>query len=76
MSGFTEDELRLAVLKADLLLKTRQGRWETPKAVAMILLAAAAISAAGGLSTWLWPAKPQVITVQVQGPLSVKTLPP
>lgn len=69
MSDITEDELKMAVMKADLILKTRQSRWETPKAVAMVLLAAAAISAAGGLSTWLWPAKPQIITVQFQQPL-------
>ena len=76
MSDVTEDELRVALIKADLYLKTQQSRWETPKAVAMILLAAAAISAAGGLSTWPWPAKPQIITVQVQQPLAVKLVPP
>jgi len=47
-------------------------RWEVPRALAMILLAAAAISAAGGVSTWLWPAKPQAIVVQFQQPLAVK----
>jgi hypothetical protein len=72
MSDLTEDELKLALMKADLLLKTRQSRWEVPRALAMILLAAAAISAAGGLSTWLWPAKPQTIVVQFQQPLAVK----
>ena len=72
MSDLTEDELKLALMKADLLLKTRQSRWEVPRALAMILLAAAAISAAGGLSTWLWPTKPQTIVVQFQQPLAVK----
>jgi hypothetical protein len=42
----------------------------------MIILATAAIFAAGGLSTWLWPAKPQTIIVQFQQPLAVKVLPP
>jgi hypothetical protein len=37
MSDLSEDELRLAAMRADLLLKTRQARWETPKAVAMVL---------------------------------------
>jgi len=72
MSDLTENELKLALMKADLLLKTRQSRWEVPRALAMILLAAAAISAAGGLSTWLWPAKPHTIVVQFQQPLAVK----
>jgi hypothetical protein len=76
MSNLTEDEVRVAVMKADLYLKTRQSWWETPKAIAMILLATAAIFAAGGLSTWLWPAKPQTIIVQFQQPLAVKVLPP
>jgi hypothetical protein len=71
----TEDELRLAAMRADLLLKTRQARWETPKAVAMVLLAAAAISAAGGVATWLWPSRPQSIVVQFQQPLRVQVTP-
>ena len=75
MADLTEDELRLAAMKADLLLKTRQARWETPKAVAMVLLAAAAISAAGGIANWLWPSRPQSIVVQFQQPLAVKVTP-
>jgi hypothetical protein len=75
MSGMTEDELRVAAMKIDLLLKTRQARWETPKAVAMVLLAAAAISAAGGLANWIWPPRPQAIVVQFQQPLAVKVTP-
>jgi hypothetical protein len=71
----TEDELRLAAMRADLLLKTRQARWETPKAVAMVLLAAAAISAAGGIANWLWPSRPQSIVVQFQQPLRVQVTP-
>jgi hypothetical protein len=58
-----------------LLLKTRQSRWETPKAWAMILLAAAAISAAGRLADLISPPKPQTITVQFQQPLAVKVMP-
>jgi hypothetical protein len=76
MSDLTDDELRVALIKADLFLKTQQVRWETRKAVAMILLAAAAIAAACRLSDWLWPPHPQMITVQVQQPLAVKVVPP
>ena len=75
MAELTEDELRLAAMRADLLLKTRQARWETPKAVAMVLLAAAAISAAGGIANWLWPSRPQSIVVQFQQPLRVQVTP-
>jgi hypothetical protein len=75
MSDLSEDELRLAAMRADLLLKTRQARWETPKAVAMVLLAAAAISAAGGIANWLWPSRPQSIVVQFQQPLRVQVTP-
>jgi hypothetical protein len=75
MADLTEDELRLAAMRADLLLKTRQARWETPKAVAMVLLAAAAISAAGGIANWLWPSRPQSIVVQFQQPLRVQVTP-
>jgi hypothetical protein len=57
-----------ALMQADLVLRTRQARWETPKALAMILLAAAAISAAGGLAGHLWPAAPQQITVHFDQP--------
>lgn len=71
----TEDELKAALLNADLYLKTRQGVWETPRAIAMIVLAFAAVFAAGGLSTWLAPAKPQVITVKIEGPLAVTVTP-
>jgi len=67
----TEDELRIAALKVDLLLKGRQAFWEVPKALAMILLAAAAISAAGGLAGQLWPARPQQITVHFDQPIAV-----
>lgn len=68
----TEDELRVAMLKVDLLLKGRQAFWEVPKAIAMILLAAAAISAAGGLAGHLWPGSPQQITVHFDQPVKLQ----
>jgi len=37
----SEDELRMAVLKIDLLLKRRQAIWEIPKALAALAAAAA-----------------------------------
>ena len=68
----TEEEIRTELLKIDLLLKSRQTFWEPAKALAMILIAAAAISAAGGLAGHLWPQGPQQITVKFEQPLAVK----
>jgi hypothetical protein len=62
----TEDELRDVV---QARLYGRQARWEMPKAVAMILLASAAISASARLADWLYPPRPQLITVHIEGPL-------
>ena len=42
------------------------------KAVAIILIAAAAISAAGRLAGHLWPPGPQQIIVRLEQPLAVK----
>jgi hypothetical protein len=64
------------LLDADLRYRARQSFWETPRAIAMIVLAFAATFAAGGVSNWLWPSRPQTIVVQFQQPLAVKMLPP
>lgn len=49
--------------------------WESVKAVAMILIAAAAISAAGGLAGHFWPAKPQQIIVNFgDQPINVRII--
>jgi hypothetical protein len=60
------------LLLADLRYRRRQSFWESPKALAMLALAFAATFAAGGLSNWLFPGKPQIITVQFEQPLTVK----
>lgn len=41
-------------------------RWETPKAIAVIVLAAVAIAAAGRLADWVSPPKPQVVIVHME----------
>ena len=61
-----------ALLHAQLRLADRQARWETPKATAIVVLAAAAIAAAGGLAGWLLPARPQQIIVHFDQPLAGK----
>lgn len=59
----TEEELREA------RLANRQAVWEVPKAVAMILLAAAAIAASPRLADWIYPPRAQVITIHLDQPL-------
>jgi hypothetical protein len=77
MSGMTEDELKVALMKADLYLKTQQGWWETPRNLALIVGTAAAILAAvfGILGYKLGSQPPQAIVVQFQQPLAVKMIP-
>jgi hypothetical protein len=73
MSGVTEDDLRVAVMKVDLLLKRRQSFWETPRNLALILTAVAAIA---GFIGFRLGAQPQSIVVHFDQPLAVKLTPP
>jgi hypothetical protein len=57
-------------MKADLLLKTRQGFWESPRNLAIIVGAVAAIAGLIGFKLGSQP--PQAIVVQFQQPLAVK----
>lgn len=57
----TEDELR----EAQVRLYRQQTRWEVPKALAMIFLAAAAISASARLVDWIYPPRLQTIVVHM-----------
>ena len=70
MSDLTEDELKVALMKADLLLKTRQGFWESPRNLAIVVGAVAAIAGLIGFKLGSQP--PQAIVVQFQQPLAVK----
>jgi uncharacterized membrane protein len=75
MADVTEDELRLAIMKIDLLLKQRQFGWERPRAVAMVLLAVAALVAAFRVPDLLWPSAPQTISVHFNQPPVVRVQP-
>lgn len=77
MSDLTEDELRVALMKADLYLKTRQTAWEIPKAVAAILVAGAVFFGfVLAASTWLHPSAQSITaTVHLDQPLVVKVAP-
>jgi len=64
-----DDRLKRELLHLDVALRTTQLRWETPKAIAMILIAAAAIAAASRLGDWIYPPRPpQPIVIQLQAP--------
>lgn len=48
MTDEEERELRIAIMQADLQLKTKQGMWETPRNIAILAGSIAAIAAAAG----------------------------
>jgi len=70
-----QERARWALLQAQIDQARRQAFWEPGKALAMILLAAAAIAAAGGISGRIWPLPPQQITVHFEQPPAVKVVP-
>lgn len=55
---------------ADLNLKIKEYKWEVPRAIAMIAMAAAAIAACARLVDLLYPPKPQTINVHLDQPLT------
>jgi hypothetical protein len=63
------------LIEAQIALYARQARWEPWKALAMILIAAAAIAAAGGIAGRMFPSQPQQIVVHLEQPLAVKVQP-
>jgi hypothetical protein len=75
MSDITEAQLKRAVQEIDLLLKRRQHFWERWRSVAMVVLAVAAVFAAGNLSALLFPPHAQQISVHFDQPLTVKLTP-
>jgi hypothetical protein len=77
MSDLTEDELRVAVMKVDLLLKRRQAFWENGRNMSIIIGVVAALFGAitGILGYKLGSQPPQAIVVQFQQPLAVKMIP-
>lgn len=60
-------------MKADLLLKTKQGFWEAPRNMAIIIGVVAALlgTVTGILGFKLGQQPPHPIVVQLQGPLAV-----
>jgi hypothetical protein len=64
----TEDELRVALMRADLYLKSQQGWWETPRNLAIIIGVVAALFGAitGILGFKLGQQPQQHITVHLQ----------
>jgi hypothetical protein len=64
----TENELKLALMKADLYLKTKQGWWETPRNMAIIIGVVAALFGAvtGILGYKLGSQPPMTVIVHLQ----------
>lgn len=62
MTDDERQELKDEIMRADLLLKTRQGFWETPRNIALIVAAAAGI--AGVLGFKLGQREPTTPTTQ------------
>jgi hypothetical protein len=71
-----QDLAKWALLQAQIDQVRRQARWETPKAVAMIALALAAIVVASRLTDLILPPRPQTIVVRLDQPIAVRLLPP
>jgi hypothetical protein len=66
-----QERAKWALLQAQIDQVRRQARWETPRAVAMIALALAAIVVAGHLVDLVFPPKPQILTVHIDQPIVV-----
>jgi len=60
-----ERDLKVAVMKADLDLKQKQGFWETPRNIAILLGAAAALSGAVGFKIGQSTPPSQTIILQL-----------
>jgi hypothetical protein len=70
----TDDELRMRLMQADLDLRKKQIVWETPRNIAIVIGAWAAIMAAvfGVLGYKIGSAPPQTIIVHLDAPLISK----
>jgi len=80
MADHPELDVRAKLAHIDLMLSQtsltrRQIAWERPRSIAMVILAAAAVFAAGGFSQHWFPTPPQTITIHVEGPIPIRLLP-
>lgn len=57
-------------MAADLNLKIKESKWEVPRAIAMIALAAAAIAASARLVDLLYAPKPKRSMLHLDQPLT------
>jgi hypothetical protein len=70
-------ELKEAVMRADLALKLKQAKWETPKALAAFLAGVAVFGGlALGIANLLSARPPQTITVHLDAPLILQPTAP
>jgi len=75
--ALSEEDLRKAMLKVDLLLKRRQAFWETPRNLAIILGVVVALvgTAAGIVGFQIGTRPPQTINVKLDAPLPTRAVP-
>lgn len=67
-----QERAKWALLQSQIRQANNQAKWETPKAVAMMAIALAALIAASRLADLWIPVRPQTIIVHFDQPLSVK----
>lgn len=70
MSDISDTELKRALMKVDFLLKQRQSFWETPRNLALIITAVAAIAGFVGFKLGNQP-----IRIEVSQPFAIKLTP-
>jgi hypothetical protein len=77
MSNVTDDELRRALTKIDIMLGERQARWETPRNLAIV--GGVVVALASALSGWIAfqaaSRPPEQIIVHLDQPLHLQMQP-
>jgi hypothetical protein len=71
MDDYIERDLKLELMRMDIALKQKQGFWETPRNIAILLGTVSAFVAAvfGAAGYKLGSQPPQSIIVHLEGPL-------
>jgi len=71
-----ERELKVAVMRADLELKTKQAFWETPRNIAVLVATVAALAGVLGFKLGQNAPQPQIVVLQPGAPPAPQSLPP
>ncbi len=76
LSEEAEHELKVAIMQADLNLKTKQVFWETPRNLAIVVGAVAAVAGVLGFKVGQSSNVPQNIIVHLDAPLQISPAKP